>query len=224
MLACFTLHGFTSYAGVRLSDGVHIPDELKILNSSESAIEIEDIRYTPSKTAHIFTAHTNGRLIIRQANRKYEITFPAYQPYIGYSESCDTEFLDFTTVKYIAEGLTTLFPKGLDMLSIKNDTIYKIAVVYALNKVRSPARITKPDDVASKVVQDQPQGKLNKVSEGVVNISYLEDVNPSTCQVTFSRHICVAQRSAGSNEWNEVTLSAHTLKLFSAGGFSVTVS
>ena len=175
-----------------------------IYNNSNAAIETETGTIYP-KHAQTINLSAQRSFMLQQGGNKYKVTCP-------YFKTDNQICLDFTTIQWFAGDNTLLCPNGLDEITIKNDTLYKIMVLYVLNKMRSVPRSVSPHYDTSKVVRndDTLQEKTGSVE--------ITDENKQKYTVVFPRKVVTRYND---NEWASVTLCANTIKLFN-NGFTVT--
>lgn len=195
-----------------IQGGVTIPDRITIVNTSNKIIVVDN---TPVKQGKKYTYspdhdQTNNTFSIRCGSRMYHVTYPTYNAYEPVSEIFSTVELDFTTLLCLAGDYATLNnTNGLDEVCLMNDTVYTVAAVVMLNKIRSNPRMLRPDETISKMVRDSQAGTI-----------MLTDENRKPYSISFP---CRASSRADNHSWVSVTLSAATIQWF-GNGFKIKVA
>lgn len=190
---------------------VTVPDEIAIVNTSNKIIVVDNTPVKPGKTYIYCPDHdqANNAFSIRCGNRKYHVTYPTYNPYEPVKEVFSTIELDFTTLLCLAGDYATINnTNGLDEVCLLNDTVYTIAAVVMLNKIRSNPRMLRPDETISKMVRDCQAGTI-----------LLTDENRKPYSLSFP---CASSRTTNHN-WASITLSAATIKCF-GNGFKIKIA
>lgn len=202
---------FSLFAGTQ--NGITIPDAIELYNSSENSIIVNGKSILPHQSIS-FNTDDHGSFLIKSNKRTYKVSHPTYNPEGGHvQEKLDTACLDFRTIQWLAGDLNKLFPRGLDSVSITNDTYYPIAVVYVLNAMRSQARRIDAQETISKVVGTDTNQKTGFLE--------LIDSNRTKHTLIFPRRI-YKKSMRQQEDWQEVTLRVATVAWFNKG-FTVTV-
>lgn len=206
---CVLAAQLSLYAGIQ--NNIEVPDIIELYNSSQYPIEVDGSQMWPDQLCHI-TTNKHKQLVIKQGGKRYTLKFPTYNNHDPIHQSATTAHIDFATVQWLAGDLPTQFPNGIDEITIKNDTLYKIMVIYVLNKIRSFPRTVSPEDTTSKVVRDDTNS-----AQKTGQVDIVVDHNKKY-PFSFTRRSAALQ----TQDWASIQICANTIKLFN-NGYSVSV-
>jgi hypothetical protein len=210
-----SLIGQHAYAGIQNSHD--IPDAIVLRNSLKTAIEVNDEMIAPGHEVHL-PGEKSFKIKLDHCNtiqdHSYIITCPTYNKLEPILEVYTTAYLDAATIPWLARDNKKEITSGLDEVSITNDTLYKIAIVYTLNKVRTSPRTIEPQETVSKVISNREN------NDAKVHI-YIKDQDQKTYTVTLPRRLYDGYKYM-SCVWQSATLCASTIKWF-GNGFKATV-
>lgn len=197
-----------------MQNTIAIPDYIKVYNSSHAPIFIEDHLTHPDEAYTISTDQYEGSFTIKSGKRTYTISYPTHSFHnASIANRFDIVHLDFSTIQWLAGDINKQFPKGIDSISVTNDTCYPVAVVYVLNSMRSKSRSLDPQETISKIVGTQDNQKTGFLE--------LIDSNKKKNIFSFPRRI-YKKECLQSTDWQEITLQAGTVAWFNKG-FKVTI-
>lgn len=184
---------------------IGIANTLELHNTCQKAIIVNDYNLPSGQAIDLDIADES--CIVASNNLVYTIQFPDRSAIRD-----KTVQLDFSTIQWLAGDLSKVYPKGLDAITVTNDTYYPIAVVYVLNAMRSHARTIEPQDTACKQVGTEDAQKTG----------FLEITGNNHKKRTFRFPRRIYKRSSPLKDWHEASLCAQTIEWFDKG-FTVSV-
>jgi hypothetical protein len=201
-----------TYTGIQ--DGQEIPDAIILANTSTETITVNDKEIKPGNEDYIYNHMPSGSLTISSPSHTYEISCPTYDPSQPILEVFTRAYLDFNTIKFLAHGKHT--KKGLDQITIINDSLYKIAVIYSLNNKRSQPITIDPQAEASKIVSTyNPQENIGT--------AFLIDADKKKYSFRFKRRF-FSPKNSHTADWRSEKISANTISWFGKGFKILTTS
>jgi hypothetical protein len=212
-------------------DGAYFPDHIELYNSSAERIRItylgSSIDILPRSTGSICVAPCkpgNNYLSISQGESRYRLHFPIPNWSKAYDGDSNTDSLDFATIQFLTGKYDKASHHGIDEICIHNDLLYKIAVMFSLNKAKNRsaiARIAKCQETISQIVRDQAVKRSGPLNDQL-SIQAIGQVN-APIKIAYCKRSITSQDASADNTWNSITLSAKTLQAFFNNGYSLTV-
>ncbi len=219
---------FFSLAPAVFQHGTYYPDYIELHNSSAQRIRVAHLNHmidikpgdTQSICVELCQAGSN-HIAIYQGNAIYRVQFPIPNNSKSFSKESHIDQLDFATIQFLADGFRRVFNNGIDEIAINNDLLYKIAVIFSMNKAKtrsSIAKVAKPQETISQVVRDETIKRSAPCADQLSIKCVSQTAAPF--KIAYLKRMMTSQDASNDNTWNSVTLSAKTIQAFH-NGYSV---